>query len=214
VDAAIETLPKNLAFRLSANDLPVYLEICEFLLREKKTAAAVLVWNQLLDSGLLHSVRLDPETAHSLSDPDFSYPLLDRAFGWQALHDEKVYVRAGDHFVSFEMDGMEQEHFQLLSTVLPVLPGRSYRLTWHVDASRLELNSRKTPGLTIHLFGPDGELSPACPPFLSETTNSCSFHSSAGTTQLRLVLRYDRPLGSMQLEGVLRVPDFALEFQR
>lgn len=213
VEAAIETLPEMLAFAPSRSALPEYLNICEFLLRQSRTAPAVQIWNWLLDSGLIRSARLNPEAAHSLADPDFSYPLLDRAFGWQVLHDERVFVRTGDRFLAFEMTRMEKEHFQLLSTVLPVLGGRNYRLTWRADASRLELNCRKAPGLAIHLLDPRGELTPACPPLLSGTTNGCSFTPSAGATQLRLILRYDRPPGGIRPEGELRLLQFALEFQ-
>lgn len=213
VDAAVETLPKTLEFAPSTSELSAYLEICDFLLRENQTAPAVQLWNRLLDSKLIQSARLDPRTSHSLADPDFSFPLLERAFGWQVIHDERIFSRIGDHFLAFEIAGTEKDHFQLLSTLLPVLPARGYRLTWRADPSRLQLNPPKNQGLTIHLLTARDELSPACAPFLSATTSSCAFTTSAGTTQLRLVLRYDRPAGGIRPEGELRLMHFALELQ-
>jgi tetratricopeptide (TPR) repeat protein len=213
VDAAVEALPKTLALPPSKSDLAAYLDICEFLLSENQTQPAVQVWNRLLDSQLIQSARLDPRASHSLADPDFSFPLLERAFGWQVIHDEKIFSRTGDRFLSFEIGRTERDHFQLLSTVLPVLPGRGYRLTWHADPSRLELNSRNSQALTIHILTTKDELSPACAPLLPTTPGSCAFTTSAGTTQVRLVLRYDRPPGGIQPEGELRLTHFALEAQ-
>ena len=213
-DAAVEALPEFLALPPSQGDLPAYLDLSEFLMRENRTAPSVLVWNHLVDHGLIHSTRLEPDKARSLANPDFTFPPFDRAFGWKVSHEEKVSVVTADHLLGFEMGGMEKEHFELLSKVLPVIGGRKYLLTWRVDASRLGLKAREDPGLAIHFFGPEGELAPVCPPISSSKINSCVFTPADDMTQLRMVLRYDRPLGEVRLEGALRLFDFALEFQR
>jgi tetratricopeptide (TPR) repeat protein len=213
-DAAAEALPLALASPPSPSDVPSYLDLCEALLRENRTAPAVLVWNRLADSGRIPSSRLDPEKALSLTDADFASPLFDRGFGWQVRRNDKVFVREGERFLDFEMSEAEDEHFELLSKVLPVVGGRGYRLTWKADASRLDFRSRENPGLAIHLVVLAGELSPGCPPLLSKTVHSCLFTPPAGTTQLRLALRYDRPLGGIRLDGIVRLSDLALEFER
>jgi len=213
VDAAMEIVPGLLAVPPSENDLPVWVDLCEFLILRNKTAAAVLVWNDLVDHALIRATRLEPDVARSIENADFVLPPFDRAFGWRVLRDEQVFVFAGDRFLAFEMGRSENEHFELLTKVLPVVPGRKYLMTWRVDASRLNLKARESAGLAIHLFGPAGELSPACPPLLSSPARPCLFIPPAGTTQLRMVLRYDRPLGELRLEGALRFLDFALRFQ-
>jgi hypothetical protein len=197
----------------SASDLPVWVDLCELLTLRNRTAPAVRLWNYLVDYGLIRSTRLEPDKARSLENADFTFPLFDRAFGWRALRDEQVYVFAGDRFLSFEMGRTEKEHFELLTKILPVVAGRKYLLTWRVDASRLDLKARGNAGLAIRLFGSEGELSPACPPLLSSPAPACLFTSPAGTTQLHMVLRYDRPPGEIRLEGTLRLLDFALRFQ-
>jgi len=213
VDAAMEAVPMLLAMPPSENDLPVRVDLCEFLMLKNRTAPAVLVWNDLVDHGLIRATRLDPNTARSIENPDFALPPFDRAFGWRVLRDEQVFVFAGDRFLAFEMARTENEHFELLSKVMPVVPGRKYLLTWQVDASRINLKGREYTGLAVRLFGPAGELSPACPPLLSSPVRPCLFTPPPGTTQIRMVLRYDRPLGQLRLEGALRLLDFALRFQ-
>jgi len=211
-DAAVEALPRVLASPSAPSDLPILTDLCDFLVRENRTAQAILVWNHLVGHGLIRSTRLDPERAQSVENPAFTFPLVDRAFGWKLPRDEKIIVTTGDHFVAFEMSGTGPEHVELLSKVVPVLPERNYRLRWQVDASRLETHGRKDTGLRMHLWGSGGELSPACSPFLSGAVHSCSFAVPAGLSQLRLALRYDRPLGAVTPEGVLRLENVSLEF--
>jgi hypothetical protein len=210
-DAVIDVLPKVLPLLPSRSDLPAYVDLCEFLMRENRTSSAVQVWNYLVDFGLIHSTRLQPDKALSLANPDLTFPLFDRAFGWKVAHEGKVLVCSEDHVLTFEMGSMEKEHFELLSKALPVVGGRKYLLSWRVDPSRLDLKARNDHGLAIHLFGlPEGEL--PCPPLLS-STRTCLFTPPHNTTQLRMTLRYDRPLGEIRIEGALRLFGFGLEFQ-
>lgn len=212
-DATVEALSKVLALSISGSDLPVYLDVCDFLMRENRTGSALQVWNHLVDSELIHSTRLEPDKGVSVADPNFSLPPFDRVFGWKVSHEDRVFALRGDHFLGFEMGGMEKEHFELLTKTLPVIAGRNYVLTWRVDASRLNCKAREDSGLAIRLFGQKGELSPPCPPFLASTTGTCAFTTPADTTQLRMALRYDRPLGEILLEGTLRVSAFTVNFR-
>jgi len=213
LDATAEALPTALALPSIESDTPIYLDICDSLLRGNRTAPAVLVWNHLVAVGGIRSTSLEPERGHLLANANFAFPPLGRAFDWQILHDDKIFVHAGEHFVDLEMARSEKEHFELLSKVMPVVGGRGYRLTWRVDASGLDFKSREDPGLALHLFGTTGELAPGCPPFLA-ASKTCLFTAPADASQLRLVLRYDRPLGGIRLEGTVRLMDFALELQR
>jgi hypothetical protein len=209
VDAAFEVWPEALAAaRAAAPQNGAALAGFPDLLEQKdRIPEAVRAWNQLVDGGMIASGRLDPEASHSIADPDFRFPLIDRVFGWRAASDAGVAVSVTSGSVRFEFDGNEPESFRLLYTVAPVLPGRRYRLVWMGDGTNLR--SPTDPGFAFRIVQRAGDTATQCPLFGGA---ACAFGVLPGTREVRIELNYKRALGTTRAEGVLRISSVRLEF--
>jgi tetratricopeptide (TPR) repeat protein len=209
VDAAFEIWPAALAAARST--VPpsgaALAGFPDFLEQKDRIPEAVRAWNQLVDGGAIASGLLDPEAGHSIADPDFRFPLLDRVFGWHAASDTGVAVSAAAGSLRFELDGNEPESVRLLYTVAPVLPGRRYRLVWTSDGTGL--HSPSDPGFAFRIVQPPGDTATQCP---LPGGAACTFSVQPGTRGARIELEYKRALGTTRAEGVLRVTSVRLEF--
>jgi hypothetical protein len=211
VEALLEVLPSALATAPAPATETVrwFAPVCDYLIQENRTGPAVSVWNRMVESGGVKLDRLEPATGHSLADPALKLPSYERGFGWHIAHNESLFAATADNPLTLEFGSNPAEHFDLLSTIAPVLPGREYVLSWKADGSALDADSQHDAGLAVHLIGPTGEVS-ACPALLSATR--CEFNAGAAT-QLKLTLRYDRPMGKLRLQGVLRIDRFGLAWK-
>jgi tetratricopeptide (TPR) repeat protein len=194
---------------------PIYVEIMirfvEFLNEANRVADAVTVWNQLVDHGIVASGRLNPAMGISIADPDFSFPLLERGFGWRVVHEASISVAEAALSLRFEFDGNEPEAVGVLGTVAPLVPGREYRLTWKTDAS--ELSSRKDPGFAWQITQEPGGAVTACQPLLQAgDEGTCRFASLPNAGSARFDLIYKRANGTTRVDGMLRIANVKLEF--
>src|SRR5206468_2366145 len=84
-----------------------------FLLSVNRVPDAVRSWNQLVERRIIVSGHLEPMAGISVADPDFTFPLLETAFGWQVAHPAGVSVAKASSGLRFEFDGNEPEAFRL-----------------------------------------------------------------------------------------------------
>lgn len=189
-DAAMEVWPRALDSGLASADLASFPD---YLIQAYRTPDAVNVWNQLVARGIIDSGKLDPAAGASIADPDFSRPPLERGFGW------RVAPAAIKSFpgLKFEFDGEEPENMLLLTTFAPLIPGRTYRLIWNGDSSRL--SSSKDPGFVLQIGKTE------CQPLLKP----CEFTSDAANAQLNLI--YRRAPGTTRVKGALEIETIKLE---
>ena len=211
--AALELWPRarDAEDRSDPYYVAVMIGFSEFLERANEVPDAVTVWNQLVDRGIVTSAKLNPEAGVSIADPDFSFPLLERGFGWRVVHDPTIAVAKAALSLRFEFDGNEPEAVGILGTVAPLLPGRAYRLTWKTEAS--ELSSRKDPGFAWQITQEPGGAVTMCQPMLQDgDEGSCRFTSLPDASSAKLDLVYKRANGTTRVAGMLRIANVKLEF--
>lgn len=212
LDAALELWPRVLS---AASPEPgvvgVMTDLAASLVQANRVSDAVRTWNQLVDRGMVASGKLEPAQGISIADPDFRFPIVERGFGWFLTHEAGVVISPASPGLRFEFDGKEPESSQLLTTIAPLLPGRSYRLISRADAARL--SSPRDPGFLFQVVQEPGDFISECPPMLpSGGDAACQFTTRPNTAWARLNLLYKRALGTTRAEGVLELRTVKLEF--
>jgi hypothetical protein len=220
IAAAREAWPGALAIVRSGNaeEAATLTEFADFLAGTDRVADAVTVWNQLVERGIFEAKALNPAKGTSISDPEFQFPAIGKAFGWRVVDVPGVFVGKFEGSLRMEINGDEPENLQVLSVVAPVLSGTHYRLRWKVDGSGLK--TPRDPGFAFQV-GPDqvapdqvGGASTQCGPLLSGGEGECDFVSSgnAGNVgKVRLNLRYVRVPGTTRISGVMQILSVHLE---
>ena len=213
VQAAIDLWPRVLDSADPAN--PAWVDsltgFTEFLEQANRSPDAVRSWTQLIDRKIIVSGRLDPGAGVSIADPDFSFPLIERGFGWRVANGSGVSVAKSYSSLRLDLDGNEPEASVLVTTVAPLVPRRAYRLVWSTDASRL--SSSQDPGFAFQIVQQPGDLITPCQPLLQAGDNgACRFTSLPNAGAARLDLIYKRALGTTRVEGTLRINSVKLEF--
>ena len=212
IDAAIEFWPRMLAAPDAANadHVDVLTTYTEFLEQANRVTEAVHGWNQLVERKIVISGRLDPAAGVSVADPDFSFPLIERGFGWRLTRETGISVAKGSAGLRFELDGNEPESSALLSTATPLLPGRTYRLVWKIDTS--QLSSRRDPGFVWHIVQQPGDAVTVCQPALQSGDEGVCQFTSGPRGNARIELFYSRASGTTRIEGMFRIMSVRLEF--
>jgi tetratricopeptide (TPR) repeat protein len=213
IDAAIAFWPRALKTADPAN--PVYVDVLtgytESLQQANRISDSVRGWNDLVDRKIVISGRLDPAAGVSVADPDLSFPLVERGFGWRLAHEAGVAVAKGPAGLRFEFDGNQPESSTLLSAATALVPGREYRLVWKTDASRL--SSPRDAGFVWQIAQQPGNTVTVCQPALQAGDDgACRFRGVPGSGNARIDLLYKRALGTTRVDGILRVTLVRLEF--
>jgi len=212
-DAAIEAWPRALAAagtKVSPEVADALILFPDSMVAANRVPEAVRGWNELVARKIVLSGRLDPPAGVSVADPNFDFPLLNRAFGWRVATEDGLFVTKNSSSLRFELNGNEPESSVLLATLVPILPGRAYRLVWQSDASRL--SSTQDPGFQFRIIQQPGEAATECPLLKTGDNGACRFTSLPGAGSARLELRYTRALGTTRAQGVLRMTSVRLEF--
>jgi hypothetical protein len=164
---------------------------------------AVRGWNDLVAKRIVASGRLDPSAGISIADPNFDFPLLDHSFGWRAGKEKGVFVESNPSRLRFEFDGNEPESSSvLLTTLVPLLPGKPYRLVWKSDGSGL--SAPRDPGFLFRIAQEPGESATECPALATAGDDgACAFTTLPAVGYARLELRYSRALGTTRVQGSL-----------
>jgi tetratricopeptide (TPR) repeat protein len=213
IDAVMDFWPRVLEVADPANPsfAGVMIAVVESLERSNRVPDAVRAWNQLVERGIVDSGRLDPAAGVSVADPDFSFPLFERGFGWALAPAPGVTSAKEFSSLRLEFDGNEPESSLLLTTAAPLLPGRAYRLVWKTDASRL--SAPRDPGFAWRIVQQPGNVVTECQPLLKAgDEGACRFTSLPGAGNAQLNLMYTRALGTTRVEGMLRITNVKLEF--
>jgi hypothetical protein len=179
----------------------------DFLVNAGRTGDAVMVWNQLVDRGIIHSGHLDPAKSESVADPGFEFP-AGNGFAWHLEEANGVSSSIFGGALRVEMRPDDPESFGILDVQVPLLPGRRYRLVWKSEGA--ELSAPQDTGFRFRVKQSDH--SEECPPLL--TSSGCDF-SSAGGDRIgvaTLSLGYTRAQGTIRASGTLGLKAVHLEF--
>jgi hypothetical protein len=184
---------------------------CTYMAAAGRMAEAVEGWNQLVSRGIVSGSPLDPAKGVSISDSDLRFVPAKGLFNWQVSGDEGVFITGSASGLRLELDGNEPESFVALSTTAPILPGKSYRLTWAYDSS--QLSAPQDPGFEIRIVQNPGKQTTVCQPFLGRgETGACTFTAAADVGQASVGLRYARASGTTRPRGTLLISRIGLEF--
>jgi len=237
-DAAVDAWPAALGAAVAnsaqpnpanASDVATLTAFDDFLATADHVAEAVAVWNQLVDSGFIHSGRLDPAKSISIADPDFRFPVstnTPNTFSWHVEEVPGVFAGGFSGSLRLEINGDEPQSFQVLSTYAPVVSGAHYRLHWKGDGSAL--SSPQDPGFGFQIVQQqasvqkNGEVVSQCPPLLLVGNPVCDFVAPAEARsggsgevghlgKIRIDLRYARAQGPTRVSGVLQLLNVRLE---
>ncbi len=184
----------------------------EFLPQMNRVTDAVRVWNQLVDRRIIDSGKLDPAAGASIADPDFSFPVFERGFGWRVTHDT-AGIAAGKDLSSlrFDFDGNEPEASVLLTTLAPLIPAKAYRLSWKTDTSRL--SSRRDAGFVLQVIQEPGNVATECQPMLqSGEDGACQFTSRPDADWAQINVIYRRAVGTIRVQGTFQIDALKLGF--
>lgn len=212
---ALQLLPRVLtAAQLVHPPDPAFTDgmtaLTEFLIKADRVADAVRVWNELVERQAIASGTLHPERGISIANPDFRYPPIHAAFGWQVTQDANVRAFSDLSSLRLEFNGKEPESLQLLTTTAPLVGGKAYRLTWKTDAS--QLSSPRDPGFTLQIVQEPGDTTSECQPLLQTGAAGCLFTARPNADRAQINVSYKRALGTTRVEGTLQILNIRLEF--
>ncbi len=199
-------------------DIPSMLTYCDRLLDKNNAPAALNIWNLLSTKRLLDRPALLPSSGMSLTNGRFEKPFLSQGFDWRLTAPGGVFVpnRAPSTPLRFDFSGKQPESCELLSQFLPVEPSRKYRLAAHYETEGLSgdigLKWRVIDMITgADLLSGAGQIKPG---ERLENAGQYGFSTPPETRLLKLLLVYQRALGTVRIEGSLSLRSLDLGFDR
>ncbi len=181
--------------------------LCDRLLSANNSDGAVEVWNTWRPDA-----RLDPNAGVSLTNGSLAKEPSNRGFDWHIIAAQGAQTQyfADGHEIRTEFDGDEAENAELLTQLLPVVPGAKYRFS----CDYLTADVPPDTGLTwaVSDVANTSNATSTCGSLSSNdrTTASCEF-SVPAQKLVKLALRYQRKLGTRHIRGTIRVSNMKLE---
>jgi len=197
--------------------VPSLLGYCERLLQTNDSTRAVETWNAMITKRLLPYPALAVAQGRSLTDGAFEKPFLGIGFDWRVSAVGGVFIRYGDGSSSplrFNFSGKQPESCELLTEWAPVEPARRYQfvvrystdgvnddtgIKWRVMDVKTGADLLLGAG---HVIASDRK----------ERAETYKFLTPAQARLIKLVLAYDRALGTVRIEGSLSLRNVALGF--
>ncbi len=217
LDAA-RPVANNIALQADASNLPVLIAYCDAMV-DAGTDAALEVWNILCRRRLEPFEILSPANGQVVTNGDFRVKPIEHGFDWRMPRVEGVFVTAGDSSdgaassggAAIEMTGNEPEECLLLAQIVPLTPGRQYRLDYEYRGQE----ARDDSGVSWELSAPATHAilsrSKDLPMTGDWVTGHLSFKAGADDAAARLSLRYKRELGTVRREGSIALRKVAIE---
>src|SRR5579863_2191479 len=186
-------------------DVPPLLSYCDGLLEKNQAALALEIWNSLARQQLLDYPALRPEKGASITNGSFEKPILSTAFDWRLAAPPGILARRGGSspMLRLSFSGKQPETCEILSEFVPLAPARKYRLSILYATNGLEgdtgLSWRVLDVLDgANLLKGTGQLTGK---ERVEGEEQFSFTTPAETQLARLVLMYQRALGTVRITG-------------
>lgn len=217
LDAA-ESIAGQLVEHATKDTVPSLLRYCDRLLENNEGSRAVETWNRLAAKHLLDYPELAPSRGVSLTNGAFAKEFLSQAFDWRVSTTDGLFFRqdlspAG---LWFEFSGKQPEHCEVLSQFVPLEPAKAYRLAVTYETEGLGGDT----GLNWRVvYGSSGAdlLRGAGHVIASERREKAEpyqFQTPADARLAKLVLAYDRVLGTVRIQGSISLRSAALGFDQ
>jgi tetratricopeptide (TPR) repeat protein len=175
------------------------------LINETRTDEAVQLWNHLNRGRGGH--QLSPATGVSLTNGAFEAGER-HGFDWRyATTSQGIAVRPGaPGDLRIEFSGRESESMTIVDQFVPVVPDRTYRLSFSYGTSGLS----GITGLRWEIFPATSTLSTPINA-IPEGTGSLPFRTGPDVKLIRIALTYSRVPGTTRLEGSVTLHSARLE---
>jgi tetratricopeptide (TPR) repeat protein len=217
LDAA-DAIADRLLKCASPDTVPSLLRYCDRLLAANDGSRAVETWNRLAAKHLLDYPELAPSRGASLTNGAFGKELLSQAFDWRVFTTAGVFFRQDPSPAGlwFEFSGKQPEHCEVLSQFVPLEPAKAYRLSATYETEGLEgdtgLGWRVVQGSSgADLLRGAGRVMAS---ERREKAGTYKFSASADARPVKLVLAYDRVLGTVRIQGSISLRSAALGFEQ
>ena len=189
------------------------LNLCDRLLQAGQAGEAVRIWNGLARARLVPPGQLPGEHGAALTNGKFLQPFLEHGFDWRMTAVDGVYERgASDGSLRFTFSGKQPEQCELLSQWVPLTAGHKYKFRVRYETDGLEGET----GLAWRVLDAKGgaDLLAGSGRLAASTgaEQGLVFAAPANSSLARLVLGYQRVLGSSRISGSVTLSQSSVEF--
>ena len=185
---------------------PELLAYCDHLLRARQTQRAVAIWNVAV------RVPLSPEKGELLPNADFRDEPKSTGFDWRLHPPDGVTIvrQEGPPLVRVAFSGRQPEVCEILSRFIPLAPGKAYEFEFEYRTEGVALDTGLHWRLVDSVANKD--LIRDSPRLSSQEwrRQRLDFTMPAKSDLGRLVLYYQRTLGTTRIEGTLWLRGVAL----
>jgi hypothetical protein len=200
-------LPPFAPSRASDESSPARTDVAE-----NDIAIAMQIWNRAVDNGALEYPRV---RTGRITDGEFARPLIGPAFSWgdsRAVPIEiEPILQATLHgnVAVLRFSGDQPESCELLAQLVPVEPGRRYRISY---ASR-KLSYGVETGVQVQVIAANKALA-TVPAALTHEWQSVEgeFSVPLGIYVVDVSLQYVRPAGEVRLRDTVAVANVKMDF--
>ena len=179
----------------------------ETLFLKGRTSQALALWNKAIAARWLDLAKLEPTSGKSLTHKDFRGERTGVGFDWHysGVDGVSVSTAESDGSLRLEFSGKEPQNCDLASQLVPLLPGRKYRLAVKYWSDSIPSGS----GLQWGVYPANGGQAlvtiPLNSPPGAPAELSAYLDTPAVAMPLKLQLSYARAPGMTRAEGVLNV---------
>ena len=211
---AVASAASHLLAGNSKDSTGTLLEVCDWLIAQKRPELALPLWN-----GLVSRISYAPVQVTSVSSPvtngGFANAPISHGFDWHLIPVEGVssFLNVNPNVLGFEFSGDEPDSFTLMNQAAPVEARKPYVLTVDYTTSGI------IPGSGIAWLVTDartGAVLTRTPSLSSEQgggTASACFTAPDGAAFVNLSLLYQRQPGTVRVEGKLGLKGVRLSAQ-
>lgn len=214
---------KRLLHRFPEQGTPALLGYCDRLISAQRLDAAMALWNQMSDCGL---IKTGPVQQGRIVDGNFRSLPLNTAFDWRTSSPAGVDITAGGSSLNLSFSATQPDHCDIATQLALLRADRTYRLRYHFESSGLEA------GAGLHWTVADARSGARFAPPLSQfrltPSDFAMAHADEGDYTFmvpvsstpdvpvlaRVALVYDRDPASARMEGWIRVDKVWLEEAR
>lgn len=209
---AVEAVAAKVVEHAGRADLEVLFASCDRLLDAGRLSGALRIWSGLSQRRLIPHPAPEPDKGRSLTNGDFRELPLSHGFDWRVHPPAGVtFARAqSPPLLRVTFAGRQPERCEILSQLVPVLASAQYRFRFRYWTSNIGPNT----GLRWRILDArtGAELVSHSPHLASErpTQADLPFSTPPGARLARVVLAYQRTLGTTRIEGSICVSHTSL----
>jgi len=194
------------------------LEYCDRLMAVRGMDAALALWNEMNRRG---AVQAGVAAPGRIVNGEFRSPPMNGGFDWRIGSAAGVEADWGEGGFNLAFSGSQPDHCDVVSQLVPLAPGRTWRLHYTFQSSGLEAGSglhwNASDATSGERFAPPLSQFTLAPRDFTRSLGGGEFDfvmppAAADAPRLtRLALVYDRHPGSAPMQGWVRLQRVSVE---